>query len=201
LVINKSDLVSEEKMKKQKELIGVKSVFVSAKNKQGTIKLREAIGKLSGKKEVKVGIVGYPNTGKSSVINMLKGKKSSGVGAIAGFTKGMQYVRISSKVMLIDSPGIIPFEEKDEILMVLLSAKNIQSLEDLEGTGIEVAEELLKSNPEKMENFYGIKAKDGEEFLEKLAIKRKKLAKGGSPNLNEAASILITDFQRGKIVL
>ncbi|MAG18339.1 MAG: GTPase [Candidatus Diapherotrites archaeon] len=201
LVLNKSDLVSEENVKKQKELIGVKSVFVSAKKKQGTIKLREAIGKLSGKNEVKVGVVGYPNTGKSSVINMLKGKKSSGVGAIAGFTKGMQYVRISSKVMLIDSPGVIPLEEKDELLMVLLSAKNIQSLEDLEGTGIEVANELLKSNPEKLESFYGINAKDGEDFLEKLAFKRKKLAKGGTPNMNEAARILIIDFQRGKIVL
>ncbi|MCR4335171.1 MAG: 50S ribosome-binding GTPase [archaeon] len=201
LVLNKADLVSIENVKKQKELIGVKSVFVSAKKKQGTIKLREAIGKLSDKNEVKVGVVGYPNTGKSSIINMLKGKKSSRVAAIAGFTKGMQYVRISTKLILIDSPGIIPLEEQDEILMVMLSAKNIQSLEDLEGTGIEVAGELLKSIPEKLKNFYGVEAQNGEEFLEKLALKRKKLLKGGSPNITEAARLLITDFQRGKIVL
>jgi len=48
---------------------------------------------------------------------MLKGKKSAGIGAFAGFTKGMQYIRISSKVMLIDTPGIIPFDEKNETLI------------------------------------------------------------------------------------
>jgi len=201
LVLNKADLVSEKQVKKQKELVGIKSVFVSAKKKHGTIKLREAIGKLSRGKEVKVAVVGYPNTGKSSVINMLKGKKSAGIGAVAGFTRGMQYVRISSKVMLIDTPGIIPFDEKNETLMVLLSAKNMQNLKDLESTGVEIAEALLKSNKEKIERFYDVKARDGEEFLEEIALKRKKLLKGAKPDLNTAARILITDFQRGKIVL
>jgi len=201
IVINKADLVSEAKVLKSKETLGVTSVFVSAKQKKGGIKLREVLGKLSKKEATRVAFVGYPNTGKSSVINMLKGKKSASTSPTAGFTKGKQQIRISSKVMLVDTPGIIPIDEKDETLMVLLSSLNVQQVKDLESTGINVAQAFLKTNRKKLGAFYGVEAKDGEEFLEKIAFKRNKLLKEGKPNTREAARLLITDFQRGKLTL
>jgi len=132
---------------------------------------------------------------------MLKGKKSAPTSPTPGFTKGVQFIRISKKIMLIDSPGIIPWIEKNELLMVLLSAKNPQQLKELELTGIELGEIFLKNNKKEIENFYEIKAKNGEDLLEKIALKRKRLKKGGIPDLNASSTILINDYQKGKLSL
>ncbi|KAG6205947.1 hypothetical protein E4U35_002131 [Claviceps purpurea] len=69
------------------------------------------------KRAVSVGVIGYPNVGKSSVINALlsrmSGKGSSGIskacpaGAEAGVTTSIRSVKIDSKLTLLDSPGVV----------------------------------------------------------------------------------------------
>ncbi|MCH7902656.1 50S ribosome-binding GTPase [archaeon] len=201
IVLNKSDLIGKNEAKREMEKIKERSIFVSAKLRNGARKIKEEIGRFNVKGEVKIAVTGYPNTGKSSIINMLKGTSSARTSSLAGFTKGKQMIRISSKIMLIDTPGIIPLKEHDVTLMALLSAKSVQQIKDLEGTGMDIAEILMESNKSGLEKFYGIKASDGEEFLEELALKRKKLLKKGKPDLNASARILIVDFQKGKIGL
>lgn len=199
IVLNKSDLISKRGAERAKEGIEERCVFVSAKKRSGAGMLRAEIEGLAQGGEAKVAIVGYPNTGKSSIINMLKGRKAARTSSTAGFTKGKQYVRISSRVLLIDTPGVIPPRENDETLMALTGMKSSHQLKDLEGTGMDVAEYLFRTMGEELKGFYGVEAKDGEEFLEKLAMKRKKLVSGGRPDTNAAARILIDDFQKGAI--
>ncbi len=201
IVLNKSDLISKRKADFEKNEINLPCVFVSAKKKMGTLKLKEAIGKTLGNKDSKVAIAGYPNTGKSSVLNMLKGKKSAPVASRAGFTKGIQFVRISSKIMLVDSPGVIPLNEYDDTLMALLSAKNPEQIKDIESTGVQIGQVLIESNKEGVEKHYKVKADDGEELVEQVALKRRKMLSGGRPDMNAGARILINDFQTGKIGL
>ncbi|KAK2603838.1 nuclear GTP-binding protein nug1 [Conoideocrella luteorostrata] len=68
------------------------------------------------KRAVSVGVIGYPNVGKSSVINALlsrmSGKGSSAskacpAGAEAGVTTSIRSVKIDSKLTLLDSPGVV----------------------------------------------------------------------------------------------
>lgn len=56
---------------------------------------------------VTVGLIGYPNVGKSSVINSLKRSKACGVSPIPGYTKNIQEVKLDRQVKLIDCPGVI----------------------------------------------------------------------------------------------
>ena len=199
IVINKSDLISKRNAERIKNILGGRTVFVSATKRKGVARLRIGIGKIAADRQVKIAVIGYPNTGKSSIINMLKGSRAARTSSTAGFTRGKQYVRVSGRMLLIDSPGVIPFNENDEMLMSLLNAKNPQHLKDLEGTGVEMAEYLLRTQPETLQKHYGIEKRDGEEFLEELARKRNKLLKGARPDINAAARIFIDDFQQGKI--
>merc|ERR1739848_21612 len=56
---------------------------------------------------ITVGVVGFPNVGKSSVINSLKRSRSCNVGSVPGMTRNMQEVQLDKHVKLLDSPGIV----------------------------------------------------------------------------------------------
>lgn len=198
IVFGKSDLVSKREAEKAKSFAGQTSIFVSAKTRKGISRIKTIIGSMAKGNEVKVAIIGYPNTGKSSLINALKGRRAAGTSSTAGFTRGKQNIKIG-KIMLIDTPGVIPLKENDQLLMAMLSSKNPNQLKDLEGIGIELAELLIKNQKQDIEKFYGVTAKEGEEFLEKLAEKKNRVLKGNKPDTKWAARQLITDFQQGKI--
>ena len=205
LVLNKADLISlraAKLIKRGIEAGGLKTVFVSAKKRQGVARLKSAIAGILGGMPGKAAGFGYPNTGKSSVINMLKGRKSAPTSSTAGFTKGLRNVRIGAKITLIDSPGIIPLHEHDETLMALLGVKNPEQVKDLEGTGLDVADLLLKNSGPETIAFYGVgSARDGEELLEKIASGKNRLLKGGKPDTNAAARMLLNDLLKGRINL
>lgn len=99
----------------------------------GTHKLFELIKNYSRegkeKKAVTVGVIGYPNVGKSSIINSLKRKRAAGVSSKAGFTRSLQEIEIDSKVKIIDSPGVI-LSNDSESLLVLRNQANPSDVKD-----------------------------------------------------------------------
>ncbi|MFW5991292.1 MAG: GTPase [Candidatus Nanoarchaeia archaeon] len=190
-VLNKSDI---GKIKTNIE----NAVYVSAKKKQGTSILKRKILYLGGKqkKEIVVGVVGYPNTGKSSVINALAGKSKATTSAKSGFTRGLQFVRAGSRIVLIDTPGVIPFKEKDEFKQALIGAKDSAHIQDPENVALHLIEVLQG----KIEKYYGIDEKVfGDEKLEQAGQKLKILAKGGGVDIQRTSRKLISDWQRGVI--
>lgn len=78
---------------------------------------------------ITVGIIGYPNVGKSSVINSLKRTRAVQVGATPGLTKSMQEVHLDKLVKLLDCPGIV-FNTGSGVDAVLRNAVKIEQLED-----------------------------------------------------------------------
>jgi ribosome biogenesis GTPase A len=194
-VINKSDLVPKE------ELTGVKkelvpSVFISATKHMGTLILRKMILKVGDKPQIRVGVLGYPNTGKSSLINALKGRKSAPTSPLSGFTKGKQWIRIDKRIMMIDSPGVVPFGEKEELKHVLIATTDYSSAKEPDL----LAMDLIKIYKGRIERHYGVNlGKDPGQTLEKIALKNRKLKKGGVADVETMARIIIKDWQAGKI--
>ena len=152
------------------------------------------------KTSIRVGVVGIPNVGKSSIINSLKRRRACQVGANPGMTRTMQEVEIDSNIKIIDSPGIIfqrPKNESPDEFFALKNAQHINTVQD----PFPLASDILK----RATTMYFCKLydlteyKSPEEFLAKKAVKMGKLIRGGVPDVRSAARSLIHDWNIGKI--
>ncbi|KAM8796200.1 NOG2 protein, partial [Eudromia elegans] len=162
------------------------------------IQLLRQFGKLhSDKKQISVGFIGYPNVGKSSVINTLRSKKVCNVAPIAGETKVWQYITLMRRIFLIDCPGVVypsGDTETDIVLKGVVQVEKIKSPED------HISAVLERAKPEYIRKTYKIDFwKDTEDFLEKLASRTGKLLKGGEPDVQTVSKMVLNDWQRGRI--
>ena len=193
-VLNKCDLADLKKVKEETSKLSP-SVFISSKEKLGTTILKKKILELSHGEKVTVGVLGYPNVGKSSLINALTGRGSARTSAESGFTKGLQKIRVDSKIMLIDTPGVFPKEEKDIVKHGKISAIDYGKIKDPEYVALRIIEE----EKEKIKKYFHVEEDDAEEILERLAMVYKKKRKGNQPDLEATARLLLKQWQMGKI--
>lgn len=148
---------------------------------------------LHKKPEISVGFVGYPNVGKSSIINILRNKKVCSVAPVPGQTRVWQYISLCGKIYLIDCPGIVPYTNEKEA--VLRGAVRIENVTDPEL----YVEEIIKKASDSLKKTYSIEFQDCDDFLDKLAIRFGKLIKDGERDTASAAKIVLHDWCRGKI--
>jgi len=203
IVLNKCDLVSKETIEKTKSRLSqiAPTVFVSSKNRFGTTMLRHKILEIAGIKgrDILVGSLGYPNTGKSSVINGVAGKHKASTSPVSGHTKGLQLVNAGSRIMFIDTPGVIPFGENDQYLQGLLSVKSASHLEDPIGVAMKIIEKMCTENKSSLESFYQvtIEGQDSYDILEIIGRQSNFLKKKGEVDETRAAIKIINDWQKG----
>jgi ribosome biogenesis GTPase A len=195
-VVNKCDLVDKKKLEAAKKTLRP-SVFISSKDHLGTTILKKKILELSRGEAIIVGVVGYPNVGKSSLINALSGRGAARTSSESGFTKGMQKIKVDNKIMILDTPGVFPHKEKDVAKHSKTGSIDFGKIKDPEYAALRLIEDELKA----IVGFYEITGTDPDEILEKIAFKLNKLAKGGKPNLEAAARQVLKDWQTGKIIL
>ena len=146
-VLNKVDLV-DKKILEEKTMNLEPKVFMSSKFNLGTKILRDKIYETVKKKPIYVSVVGYPNTGKSSLINCLKQKRSARVSPKAGLTRGIQKIRVSQGVYLIDTPGVIPLSVKGDSIRAITNIKNPENIKDIDLVAIDIINLFVKKNPE-----------------------------------------------------
>jgi len=166
----------------------------------GTHKLYELIKNYSRegsiKKAVTVGVIGYPNVGKSSIINSLKRKRAAGVSSKAGFTRNLQEIDLDSKVKIIDSPGVILSNEAEAVLVI----RNQLSPADVKDPITPIGAILERVTKSQMMNIYKIGDFDNAtSFLYNVAVAKGKFKKGGVADLESSARIVIGDWNGGKM--
>ena len=103
-------------------------------------------------------IVGAPNVGKSTLINRLVGKKSAGVGNSPGFTKSLSWIRVSPKIELLDTPGILwPKISDQEVAKTLASFSSIkEEILNIDDICFYIIKKLYDFYPERLKERYDI---------------------------------------------
>nr|WCZ58326.1 nucleolar GTP-binding protein 2 [Paratrimastix eleionoma] len=149
------------------------------------------------KKNISVGFVGYPNAGKSSIINALMHRKVCKVAPLPGETKVWQFVSLMGRVFLIDCPGIVQQVTESETDIVLKGVVRIGNLQDAAEHIDQVLDRVKK---EYLQRLYKLEDwTDSTDFLTKVCKNSGRLLKGGEPDLNTAAKVVLNDWQRGRI--
>ncbi|NOR84948.1 GTPase RsgA [archaeon] len=197
LIINKCDLVPISFLNEIKQNVNCSCVFVSAKKRKGTRELKDAIYMRSKKTKLsQVCLIGYPNTGKSSIINLLVRKQSAKASSQPGYTKSTQWIKLQDNIRLLDTPGVVPSEET---FSVFKSGIRPETSGDIERYAEELLENIKHAQGNNLTDFYNIKYDDVDQFLETLAKKMGYMLKGGIPDTVKAARKLIIDWNNGAV--
>lgn len=150
------------------------------------------------KKQISVGFIGYPNTGKSSIINTLRKKAVCSVAPIPGQTKVWQYVTLMKRIYLIDCPGVVPISTEDDETATVL--KGVVRVENVRNPEDHIPGILERVKPEYLSRTYEISSwTDSTDFLSKVAQATGKLLRGGDPDLGTVAKMILHDWIRGRI--
>nr|XP_024660028.1 nucleolar GTP-binding protein 2-like [Maylandia zebra] len=204
-VLNKCDLVPTWVTKRwvavlsqEYPTLAFHASLTNSFGKGSLIQLLRQFGKLhTDKKQISVGFIGYPNVGKSSIINTLRSKKVCNVAPLAGETKVWQYITLMRRIFLIDCPGVVYPSEDSESDIVL---KGVVQVEKIKNPEEHISAVLERAKPEYIQKTYRIPTWNcADDFLEKLAFRTGKLLKGGEPDLATVSKMVLNDWQRGRI--
>lgn len=202
VVFNKIDLVSEEYLNKVRDE-NKQAFFVSGTNNIGISRLKTAIMILAKRKGIeypRIGVVGYPNVGKSAIINAIAKRARTKISKHAGTTKGIQWVKAGS-LYILDSPGVIPFEDRETLLGVI-GAKDPEKIKNVYKVAVEIVRMLFNYNRKILEDEYKIEiGEDYWDVFEQIGKKRGFLLKGGVIDENRTSMQIVRDWQRGKLKL
>ncbi len=173
IVFNKMDLISPEELEKLKKKYK-NAVFTSTRTRKGKGNLLHkmiAFAKMENRL-IRVGVIGYPNVGKSSLINMMRGTRSAAVSATPGQTRGIQWLKIKPDIVMYDTPGVITVKHSQKELIKTFSIVP-QNVDDPEGAANEIIKNIMKKKgKEFLQEKYKIKIeneKDYEEIIDLIA--------------------------------
>ncbi|MHA1397148.1 MAG: GTPase [Candidatus Heimdallarchaeaceae archaeon] len=197
IAMNKVDLVPDKVAKKWVKILKGEKIDViptSARERLSTSILRNTIIG-SVKKDlfyITACFIGLPNTGKSSLINILKGRSSAPVAPIPGHTRALQVLRITTRLRIFDTPGVIPVQLSlgDKILLGITRS---EKLPDYVKAAWALVYRIDQLNPGIIKEIYNIEYDSPPEFLEKFAEQRHKRKKGGDLDLDTAALVFVNE--------
>lgn len=218
IVLNKSDLADVKITEKwieyfKKEDIDVIPVSTyNGKDKKKLINLiREKAKPVLEKwqrrglknRSVRIMILGIPNVGKSTLINFLSGSKATRTANTPGHTKGKQWVRLSSGLDLLDTPGVLwpKFEDQNAALKLAATGAIAGEIFDSYEVVTTLLAALKEISPQILKEKYDIEDvnQDTQVLLELIGKRRGCLLPGGEIDSTRAEALVLTDFRSGKL--
>ena len=180
---------------------GKNAVKIAANSSAGQRALQTAMNALVAEKAARLRekgsqkplrflIAGVPNTGKSTVINLLSGARKAVTGDKAGVTRAKQWVKCGG-FELLDTPGTMPPSCENQIL-----ARRLAYLGCIND---DILEELWEKYPAALEERYGIEGGTPLEMLERVCTRRGMILRRGEFDYERGERAVIDDFRKGKL--
>lgn len=219
VILNKCDVADENATRKWISYFksqGVAAIAADCKSGKGLNLYRPLIKEVLADKiksyeeknmqgrALRVMVVGIPNTGKSSFINRMAGKKRAEVADRPGVTRHNQWFVIGDGIELLDTPGVLwpKFEDPavGDKLAFIGSVKD--DILDVESLAVRFLEVMKNDYPERLAERYkitGFEDKEPYEILEMIGRKRGMLISGGEINTERAATTILDEYRGGKL--
>ena len=215
VVLTKTDLADQKETQKWINFFknqGFSAIFADLNNTtdvKNIVKEVERLGENKNQKYIAKGmkpqpvramIIGIPNVGKSTLINKISGRHAASVQNKPGHTKAQQWIKVSNKFELLDTPGILPpsyDDPKKAINLALVGSVNAEILPNDELA--KIAFDFVKTNyPEylKARFEYLDLSKSNDECFEEIAYKRGYLTKGGQ-DIEKAYKVFLNEVKNG----
>ncbi len=215
-LLNKADLVDQVKLNevvKDFAKQGKRAIIFNAISEKNSQKLyneiinslkevKERYAKKGVNKPLRVMICGIPNTGKSTVINLLCGSKKAKTGDKAGVTKNKQWLKIKD-MELLDTPGTTApsFDnQRNAKFLAFIGSINDDILDFIE-LSYELINYLVENYKGRIEEVYNVDTslKDTKQIFYEIGKKRGALKKGAEIDEERTSSIFINDLRKGKL--
>jgi len=216
IILNKSDLADRKITLAWAEHFraqGLGAVITDCKSSWGIDKIKPAAFSLLAEKRardqakgmnktVRMMVCGIPNVGKSALINRLAGGKKVRVEDRPGVTRARQWITVDNEFELMDTAGVLwpKFEEKDAAVRLALTGAIKDAVLDTTELALKMLEYLSQTEPEALKARYDIDL-DGtpSELFDRICKKRGMLIKGGEPDYDRCASMLLDELRAGKL--
>ncbi|WP_101757062.1 ribosome biogenesis GTPase YlqF [Oceanicoccus sp. KOV_DT_Chl] len=211
-VLTKSDLadplLTAEWLSFLEQKQGVKALALTTEKPEKVRQLTELCRQLlpardRGHNDIHVMIMGIPNVGKSTLINLLAGKSIAKTGNEPAITKGQQRINLRNGIMLFDTPGMLwPKVESEKGSYRLATTGAIKDTAmNYEDVAFFAADFLLSNYPELLKKRYQLDELPTTEidFLETIGLKRGCLRSGGRIDLEKISTILLNELRSGMI--
>ena len=163
----------------------------------------EAMKKRGVKKVVRVMVLGVPNVGKSTLLNMISGYNAAKTENRPGVTRGRQWIRISPYLELMDTPGMLwpKFDDERTGLHLAYCGSINEEILDTEKLCERLITELKDIEPSLLMERYHLDylEEDVQALLSQICKARGFVRKGGELDVDRAVNTILDEFKQGKL--
>ena len=163
---------------------------------------REAKG--LAKKEIRALVIGIPNVGKSTLINRMAGKKVAVIGNNPGVTKSLSWIKTTSGILLLDSPGILwPKLSEEEVALNLASLTAIpRDILPVDRIAIHILNKLNEYYPDILKSRYNLDYVDNDlldEVYDTIGRKIGAVISGGEIDYDRVSKTILEDIKNERV--